>query len=195
MQSKIITLASIITLGLSAAALAQGEPKAGDQSKKSKPIKIQLKDAGGRSIGNAVMMRQPTGISFQVDLKNLPPGTHAVMLHEVGKCEPPDFKSAGGHLDSPPMGESGGTGGPEKGDGDKSGVTGGADRPRTSVELSDITTDEKGNARTTLMLSDTSMYEMLVADDGSALVIHAGPDPADDGSGRIACGVISGRKK
>jgi Cu-Zn family superoxide dismutase len=183
MQSKIITLASIITVGLSGAALAEGQHGAGDQSKKSKPITIQLKDAGGRSIGNAVMMRSPTGISFRVDLKNLPPGTHAVMLHEVGKCEAPDFKTAGGQLDSPPMGE----GGPDK--------SGGADRPRVSVELSDITTDEKGNARTTLMLSDASMYEMLVADDGSALVIHAGPEPADDGSGRIACGVISAGKK
>ena len=57
-----------------------------------------LKDASGKEVGKVTLIAVPTGVLLDADLTAVPPGDHAFHIHAVGKCEPPDFKSAGGHF-------------------------------------------------------------------------------------------------
>jgi Cu-Zn family superoxide dismutase len=173
MQSRTLTLASILAVALSGAALAEARGKA--RLAPGKLVPILLADSTGRSIGTAVMTWSPGGIAFKLNLRRLPPGEHAVMLHETGACEAPYFQSAGGLLEAPSI--------IDPGDGD---------RPRVSLELDDILADATGHVRTTVIVSDTAMYGMLVGGNGSAFVIYASADASADGLDRIACGVIPG---
>jgi Cu-Zn family superoxide dismutase len=57
-----------------------------------------LKDASGKEVGRAALTNTPNGVLINLELKGVPPGDHALHLHAVGKCEGPDFKSAGPHF-------------------------------------------------------------------------------------------------
>lgn len=171
MQPKIILLASASLLGvaLSGAALAEDTGKAAraKAAAQARPTTIQMKDLRGRSVGTVVMAPSGSGISFKLNLRNMPPGEHAITLHDVGICETPDFASVGDQVRAP--------------------VAVGAGE---LVELSgNISVNARGIGRSTVVLTDASLYDVLRADDGTALVIHAGREPAGDGD-RIACGVI-----
>jgi len=63
--------------------------------------------AQGQKIGTAVFSQTDSGVEIKLDVSQLPPGTHGIHVHSVGKCEGPDFKSAGGHLN--PEGKKHGT--------------------------------------------------------------------------------------
>jgi Cu-Zn family superoxide dismutase len=141
----------------------------------------RLADGNGRAVGQAVLVQHGGGVRILMDVTGLPPGEKAVHVHEVGRCEPPSFSSAGGHF-NPTKAEHGTANprGPHAGD------------------LSDVAVDATGGGhleltadRVTLKKGPTS----LVDDDGSAIVVHERADDRrtdpDGGSGaRIACGVI-----
>jgi Cu-Zn family superoxide dismutase len=55
-------------------------------------------NAQGQKIGTVTIRQAGAGIRFDVQVSQLPPGTHAIHIHTIGKCEGPDFMSAGGHL-------------------------------------------------------------------------------------------------
>src|SRR5215813_7975157 len=59
---------------------------------------VELKDAKGTEVGTATLVSKASGVEVKLDLKNLSPGDHAVHFHQKPQCEPPDFKSAGGHF-------------------------------------------------------------------------------------------------
>ncbi|MET0688730.1 MAG: superoxide dismutase family protein [Methyloceanibacter sp.] len=139
-----------------------------------------LKDASDREVGHATLFGTTGGVLISLDLTAVPPGDRAFHIHAVGKCEPPKFESAGPHFN--PEQHSHGVMNPK---GPHAG-----DMPNLHVPESGTLQIEVLN--TTVAISESSLLDA----DGSAIVIHAGPDdyktdPAGNAGDRIACGVIT----
>ncbi len=140
-----------------------------------KPVTVDIKNAQGQSVGTAVLTPAPKGVKITIDIKNLPPGEHSIHIHQVAKCDPPDFKSAGPHFDA--MGHA------------HEGMPAG-DIPDFSLLVS---ADGTAHASTiapnvTLGTDDHSVF----SNGGTALVIHAVAGGTGNGAPpRIACGVIT----
>jgi Cu-Zn family superoxide dismutase len=138
-------------------------------------------NATGQKIGSATFTPSAGGVHIDVDVTQLPPGTHGIHIHAVGKCEGPDFKTAGGHFN--PAGKKHGKDNPEgPHNGDLLNLEVAADGHGTASLL---------DATVTLYDGPTSLFQPA----GTALVIHAAPDdyktdPAGNSGARIACGVI-----
>jgi Cu-Zn family superoxide dismutase len=140
-----------------------------------------LVDARGRVVGRAVFLQQRAGVRILIDLTDVAPGVRAVHLHEVGRCDPPSFESAGPHL-NPTRAEHGSANsrGPHAGD-----------LPNITVDASRRGHLEVTATRVTLEKGPASLLDA----DGSALVVHEAPDdmrtdPDGKSGARIACGVI-----
>ena len=147
----------------------------------------RLVDDKGQAVGSAVFSQERGGVRIILDVAGLAAGDHAVHIHEVGRCEPPAFESAGAHF-NPTKAEHGTSNprGPHAGD------------------LPDVTvnTEGKGHMEVTakLVTLDKKVPASLFDADGSAIVIHERADdkrtdPSGDSGGRIACGVIAGEGK
>ncbi|MBV8973144.1 MAG: superoxide dismutase family protein, partial [Sphingomonadaceae bacterium] len=52
----------------------------------------------GELHGTATLTQTATATRVQARVEGLAPGTYAIHLHSVGKCEGPKFASAGGHF-------------------------------------------------------------------------------------------------
>ena len=143
---------------------------------------VQMVDAKGANIGRVTITSvKGGGVEVKLDLSDLPPGGHALHFHQVPKCDPPDFKSAGPHF-NPEKKEHGlkNPKGPHAGD-----------MENFSVGPDGITTATVKDPNVSLGGKNS-----LLANGGTALVIHAKPDdmktdPAGNSGDRIACGVVS----
>ena len=169
---------------LAAAALAAALPlAAGAASHAPKHVTVMMKTADGKDAGKAVLTQKSDGVEIKVDLMNLPPGQHAIHIHQNAKCDAPDFKTAGGHFN--PSGKKHGTNNPE---GHHAGdipinLTVGADgRVKTSAVDPDVSLDPDA-------------VNSLFTNGGTALMVHEKADdfitdPTGSAGSRIACGVI-----
>jgi len=144
--------------------------------------KAVLVDGQGRTVGEAQFTDREGKVRIVVDLRGLPPGTHAMHLHTVGECHGPDFKSAGAHFN--PFGKKHGLENPE---GPHAG-----DLPNFEVK-SDGTAHVEVEAKlVTLWEGKNSLFQP----GGTCLVVHEKADdhktdPAGNAGARIACGVIT----
>jgi superoxide dismutase, Cu-Zn family len=169
-------------LALSAAALVLASPaSAEDKASPARKAQAVLRDASGKEVGTAIFSTTPSGALLDLNLTAIPPGVHAVHVHAVGKCDGPDFKSAGPHF-NPDQTKHGilSPEGPHAGD-----------LPNLHVPA-----DGKLEVEILDPVVTLSQEAALLDADGSSIVIHAGPDdyttdPAGNSGDRIACGVIT----
>src|SRR5258708_18610112 len=77
----------------------------------AKPVVVEIKNAAGQNVGTATLTDAGPGVRIKLDIKSLPAGEHSIHIHQMAKCEPPDFKSAGAHFFRMPGGQDP-TGGP-----------------------------------------------------------------------------------
>ncbi|WP_308517500.1 superoxide dismutase family protein [Sphingomonas flavescens] len=160
-------LAIVIPLLMSAC--AYNEPRGG--------AAMPLIGASGQTIGTVRAWQTAGGVSFRIDARGLPHGVHGIHVHPIGRCDPPDFSTAGTHWN--PSGREHGMNNP-KGPHD-------GDMPNVTVAAN-------GVLQETVVLPKATMGQLLDAD-GSSIMIHAGPDdyvsqPAGNSGAKIACAVI-----
>ena len=167
MTNRLIATGLAVLVAGSAA--AQGTPTA----------KATLQGRDGAELGSATFYETASGSTWVVfQGTDFPGGIHGVHVHETGDCSAEDFTSAGGHLAGDNQHGVLVEGGPHPGD-----------FPNAHVQDDGVLAYEAFNSRLELT------NEMVFDSDGSAVIVHAGPDdyetqPSGDSGDRIACGVI-----
>src|SRR5436190_7430457 len=58
---------------------------------------VALVDAAGQSIGSVRAWQTAGGVTFHIEAAGLPHGVHGLHVHAIGRCDPPDFSTAGPH--------------------------------------------------------------------------------------------------
>ncbi len=143
----------------------------------------RLLDGAGQPVGWAMFVEDSTGsVHVNVKVDGLSEGLHGIHLHAVGRCVVPAFTSAGGHHN--PLGAQHGLGEP-------AGAHAG-DLPNLEVNGAGRGRLDGVTDLATLSAGPLSLFD----GDGSAIIIHAGPDdqvtdPTGNSGARIACGVIA----
>src|SRR5689334_5474120 len=158
-----------LILPLFATACAYPEPQGG--------APMTLVNSAGQAIGTVRAWQTAGGIAFRIDARGLPHGVHGIHVHPIGRCDPPDFASAGTHWN--PTGKQHGLNnplGPHAGD------------------MPNVTVAANGVLQETVILPHANMAELLDAD-GAAILIHANADdyvsqPSGNSGPKIACAIL-----
>lgn len=171
-----------------------GQPATQTSAEAEGAVEVVMIGADGSDVGTVTLTTEGETTRVEAEIDSLEPGFHGFHIHDVGVCDPdaPDgpFTSATGHY---------------VGDG---GIHGEHDGDMPSLYVTD-----DGSASLSVIL-DAFTVDELIAGDGSAVMIHAGPDnfanipdrytsseadaagPDDmttstgDAGGRVACGVV-----
>lgn len=182
-------IAVIVAVALAGCAAPMPETQAGSPSTPvtapapARHAAAQLVDARGRPAGTARLTEAGGQVSLELNAVGLTPGQHGIHIHEVGRCERPDFKSAGNHFN--PHGRQHGTENP---------------KGAHAGDLPNLVASEDGMASAEMKLAGVTLAagaaNSLLDADGSALVIHAKADdaksdPSGNSGDRVTCGVIT----
>ncbi len=139
--------------------------------------RAELRDTNGNAVGRATLLSTATGARLTVEASGMQPGEHGLHVHAVGKCDAPDFASAGPHWNP-------------------TSKMHGRDNPMGAHQgdLPNIVIAQDGRGTLSFYLpgSPATLFDA----DGSAIVVHAAADdyrtdPSGNSGGRIACGVLT----
>lgn len=135
-----------------------------------------IMNQAGKQIGMAAARLEKSDVAIMIDTVGLPPGLHAVHIHQNAKCDPPTFESAGAHWNWT-----------NKEHGHKN------PRGYHAGDLGNLTVgaDRKGQAIFRVALEDWDPKQA----GGLPVIIHASADdemtdPSGNSGGRIAFGVV-----
>ena len=144
-----------------------------------------LVSSNGAVLGTVRVFSEPTGVLLRIDASGLPPGLHGVHVHNVARCDPPDFKSAGPHWN--PTSRKHGHRNPEG---------------YHSGDLGNLGVGSNGKLVAGLLIPEARLTgtgsgsgPIMHDYDGTSLVIHAKADdemtdPSGNSGDRIACAVL-----
>lgn len=188
-RAKSLMIVAVAAMGL--LSMVPGSASANvDRSSADHSARATLRDASGAVVGRVQLTSADGSLLVSGRFQGLTPGFHGFHVHAVGRCEPP-FTSAGGHHNP--------------------GATG---HGQHDGDMPVLLVQQDGTAVTVTETDRVDLAE-LVADDGSAIVVHAGPDnlaniPArytssltgqpgpdtdtlatGDAGARVACGVVN----
>lgn len=136
----------------------------------------KMYDAGGAFVGVAVFHQtQDGGVRVHMVVRGLTVGDHGIHIHAIGACTP-DFGAAGSHFNPTA-----------------------ALHPNHAGDLGNFTANHAGIGWMSIQTNNVTLSAgslSLNDADGSALIIHEGPDdlqtnPTGNSGGRVACGVIT----
>ncbi len=185
-------MASLVVAGLVASACASG-PNVGKSSATPNPASyiespsVPIANAGfvdkdGRILGTASFRETTLGVRVEVNVRDVLPGKHGMHIHAAGKCDPPDFMTAGGHFNPNTK---------------THGVAGSVSSHAGDVPQIVVGSDGRGSL--TFVAPHLSLNRAasngLAFGAGTAIVIHANSDdeqtdPAGNSGTRIACGIV-----
>lgn len=114
-------------------------------------VKVTLHNAAGAEIGFVKLSKQGGKVIVRGEVSGLTPGFHGFHVHAVGQCAPP-FTSAGGHYNP-----------------------GGAGHGSHAGDMPSLLVLDDGTAQAQFATDNYSIDELFDAD-GSAIIVHAGPD-------------------
>ena len=194
LRTGLVTVTAIACSATGVAIAGDGSPGQGDhrhardhrgEHGKARTARATLHDATGGKVGRVWLheRRRSDGVAVLVTARGLQPGFHGFHIHAIGHCDPPGFTTAGGHLSL--------TGAPH------GGHTG---------DLPSLLVNADGSGMLAAVTDRFSLADLRDAD-GSAAMVHSGPDnfanipprygPPDqetlttgDSGSRIACGVV-----
>jgi len=169
-KAALIATAAALLCGCGGVAERRVEQALFDQ-----PFSQPIIDSSGTRIGTVSGTPGEKGVTVHVAVEGLSPGDHGLHLHEAGRCDPPDFASAGAHWNA--QGREHGHDNPDGAhDGDWGNLSVDADSAGTTDRL-------------------IPRYHGKIPQQGLAVVIHEGADdertdPSGNSGARIACGVL-----
>ena len=158
-----------VTIAFALTGCVTGEPQGG--------APMALVNSSGQSIGTVRAWQTAGGVTLRVDAAGLPHGVHGIHVHSAGRCDPPDFASAGPHWN--PAGRKHGFNNPAG---------------HHAGDLYNVTVAANGVLGEAVTLPGASMAT-LIDSDGASLVLHAAADdyvtdPGGNSGARIACAVL-----
>lgn len=174
-KMTIATMSAALSAALGACAEDAG--RMGSPTANARGATAMLMTASGAPVGRAMATEVTGGLRVTIDATGMPAGTHGAHVHTTGRCDAPDFMTAGGHWN--PTGAHHGSmnpAGPHQGD------------------LPNLIIGADGRGTVGVTVPGGTIDGLLDAD-GSAMVIHAAADdlmtdPSGNSGARIACGVF-----
>jgi Cu-Zn family superoxide dismutase len=156
----------------------------GDRGKHGRYASAMLTNTTGEKVGRVWLHERRNGaVELTARVRDLPPGFHGFHIHTTGRCDAPGFTTAGGHFNPA-----------------------GASHNAHAGDLPSLLVNADGTA---MLAATTDRFRIadLRDADGSAVMVHSGPDnfanipsrygtpdqdtlATGDSGSRIACGVV-----